>query len=57
MLLLIIVLIVLFGGFGYSRGWQSGFPGGSYSYGGGFGLIIIVLIVLVLFGGLGGIHV
>jgi hypothetical protein len=50
MLLIIIVLILLLGGFGYggySAGWHSGYPAPYY----GTGAIILLLLVILLFRG------
>lgn len=48
LILIILVVLILFGGFGYSQGWHSGpgFP----AFGGGIGLIVLILIILLLMG-------
>jgi hypothetical protein len=51
MLLVIIVLILLLGGFGYggySYNWHAGYPAPYY---GGLGLVVALLLLVVLFRG------
>jgi hypothetical protein len=47
-ILIIILVIVLLGGFGWHQGYYSSFPGGQFGYGGGLGTILIILLVLYL---------
>lgn len=54
LILLIIVLVLVFGGgsgvyYGQRYGW-----GGPHYMGGGLGLILLIIVILFLFGGLGG---
>ena len=53
LVLIILVVLILFGGLGL--GWY-GYRGGYYGPGmyGGVGLVVILLIVLLLFSGIGG---
>ena len=54
MTILLVILIVLLvgGGFGYTGGWHTNYPG-AYWGGGGLGLIrLVILIVVLLRGGL-----
>ncbi|HEY1440631.1 MAG TPA: DUF3309 family protein [Mycobacterium sp.] len=50
-ILIVILILVMFGGFhGYRSGWYSGGPG-YYGYGfSGLGLVVIILLVLLLTG-------
>lgn len=52
LLLIIIVLGVVFGGFGYYRGGWAG-PGPGPGYGGGnlLWIVIVVIVLLAVFGG------
>ena len=52
MLIILIILAVLFlggGGYGYSNGWPGHYSGGI----GIVGIVVLVLIIALLFGGLG----
>jgi hypothetical protein len=59
MLLIILLLVLAFGGFGhtgYQRGWYGGYRGadvprsGSW-FGGGLGLVLLIIVLFLLFGG------
>jgi hypothetical protein len=51
LILVLLIVFLLFGGYGYRSGYTWGGPGGfGYYGGGGLGLIVVVVIVLLLLG-------
>jgi hypothetical protein len=45
LIIVLIILLLLFGGFGYNGGWHQSYPVGFY---GGFSTLVIILLVLVV---------
>jgi len=48
-ILIVLLIVLLFGGYGYREGWHANYP----YFGGGIGvigIILIVLLILLLFG-------
>jgi hypothetical protein len=44
-IIVLIIVLLLFGGFGYSGGWHQSYPVGYY---GGFSTLVIILLALVV---------
>lgn len=50
-LAILLLVLLLGGGLGYSGGWHSNYPG-AYWGGGGLGLVLIIIVVVLVFRGL-----
>jgi len=43
-ILIVLLIVLLFGGYGYNAGWHSNYP----YFGGGIGVVGIILIILLI---------
>ena len=50
LLIVLLVLLVLGGGFGYQTGWHASYPG-PYWGGGSVGLVLLVILLVLIFRG------